>query len=68
MSEMRKFVFVFTGPAVNGKGVRCEDVMLGLTRFAERTFGWQTLETHCVPLDTPVRVGDVAPSQSDRNE
>ena len=56
-SEMRKFVFVFTGPTVDETGLRCEDAMLGLTRFTENTFHWRTLESHCVPLDTPVQIG-----------
>jgi hypothetical protein len=58
MSEMRKFVFVFTGPAVDEKGIRCEDVMLGLTRLAERTFGWRTLESHSVLLTATVQISD----------
>ena len=57
MSEMRKFVFVFTGPAIDKGGVPCEDNMSALTKLAE-IFGWQTTESHCVLLGASVRVGD----------
>ena len=57
MSEMRKFVFVFTGPAVDETGMRCEDVMLALTRLAKRTFKWQTVESHCVPSTATIQIG-----------
>jgi hypothetical protein len=56
---MRKFVFVFTGPTVCEKdAIPCEDFVLGLTKFAELVFRWQSVESHCVPLDTTVQIGD----------
>jgi hypothetical protein len=64
-SDMRKFVFVFTGPAVDERGIPYDDTMSTLTKLG-KLFGWQAVESHCVPLDAPIRVGDVAPSQSDK--
>jgi hypothetical protein len=51
--ERRKFVLVFTGSAAGEK-------LETLRRFGEQVLGWQLKESHCIPLDTPVRVGDEA--------
>jgi len=58
MSEMRKFVFVFTGPVVGEKdGAPYDDTMSALTKLA-KMFGWQAVESHCVPLTATVQIGD----------
>jgi len=60
--ERRKFVFVFTGPVVDEKGIRCEDIMSGLTGLAKFTFGWKVEESHCVPTTATIQIGG-KPSQ-----
>ena len=65
MSGMRKFVFVFSGPVVTEKGIGYSSLMKRVESFTQISCNWKVEESHCVPLDTPVRVGDVVLGQSD---
>jgi hypothetical protein len=64
--ERRKFVFVFTGPTVDERGAGYRDLMEIIEGIGRVTCKWKLEESHCVPLDAPIRVGDVVPSQSDK--
>ena len=58
--ERRKFVFVFTGPIVTESGTGYHDLMKIIEGMGRVTCKWKLEASHCVPLDTPVRVGDEA--------
>jgi hypothetical protein len=58
--ERRKFIFVFTGPTVTESGTGYQDLMTIIEGIGRVTCKWKVEESHCVALDTPVRVGDEA--------
>jgi hypothetical protein len=58
--DRRKLILVFSGPNVAENGQAPQRTIDALEFFARKYYKWKLEESHCVPLDTPVRVGDEA--------
>jgi hypothetical protein len=54
--ERRKFVFVFTGPAVRESGKPCAELMQSEVKFAEAILGWKSEMSLDLPLSARVEI------------
>jgi len=57
-SEIRKFVFVFTGPAVDERGAGYQDLMKIIEGIGRVTCKWKLEESHCIPTTATVQISD----------